>query len=220
MADKDNWKDEVDKKLDKAREKGDIPKDLYDLLKKLLKAAKTAGDFAKVLEKEGILAKLGSAKKLGMKAASVVIDIFVQLVEAGPCPWTAIIVARINKLIQDAMLDDDEKRVKALQKLKIKYSDVWQQCQRQAHGNDKPKDVNKARPEELRAAGVSLRLAKTIVKEAIDDPFQTPNEILRVPDVNQQTVSRILEAGFYFGFSGLEILQDRRRKKGVYLARK
>jgi DNA uptake protein ComE-like DNA-binding protein len=214
MAD-DPWKEDLDKKIDKANEDGKVDKELYDLLKKLLKAAKTAGDFAKALEKEGILKKLGSAKKLGTKAATVVIDILIQLVEAGPCPWTAVILARIDKLIQDAMLEDGkdaEERVKQLNKLKDKYRAVFVNCQKEANGSDKPKDVNKAKPAELKAAGIGQRLAKRILWEAYDDPFQTPNELLRVPGVKRGTVSKILESGFYFGISGRALLVPPKRR--------
>lgn len=213
MPDKDNWKEDVEKKLDEAEKQGHVDKELYDLIKKLLKAAKTAGDFAKVLEKEGILGKLGSAKKLGMKAASVVIDILIQLVEAGPCPWTAIIVARLVKLMQDALIDEDDKRYKALSKLHEKYSAVYTKCQREANGQDKPKDVNKATPQDLKNAGISPKLAKMILEEAAADPFHTPNELLRVPGAQRDTISKILEGGFYFGLSGFNMLNGVKRRK-------
>jgi hypothetical protein len=211
----EKWKEDADKALDKAKDGMD--KETYDLLKRLLKAAKTIADFIKALDKEGLLAKLGSAKKIGTKAATVVIDILIQLVEAGPCPWTAIIVARINKLIADAMLEEETKetkaRIKQTNRLKEKYAAIFEKCQKAANGADKPKDVNKAKSEDLKAAGVPVRLAKQIVEEALSDPFHTPNEVLRVPGVTREIQSKLLLGGFYFGMSGEDMLRYARARE-------
>jgi hypothetical protein len=208
-----DWKKDIQDKLDKALKDKTLNQTLYDLLKKLLAAAETAGEFAEVLEKEGILRKLGSIKSLGAKAGSFIVGILIQLVEAGPCPWTGIIVARINKLIQDLLAGDDtvaeRNRLKELWALKRKYTTAFTKCQRLAFRGNGPKDINNASLRDFASIRVNARLAKAILREAKDDPFQTPNEVLRVRGVTRDLQIRLLKGGFVFGSSGSEQLKAR-----------
>ncbi len=204
MAD-DNWKEEVERKIDEAHQKGEIDDDLYKKLKKLLKLAKTAGEFAKALEKEGLLKKLAGKKKIGWKPAGILIDILIQLVEAGPCPWVGIILARIHKLKTDAVIYDDWKTYERLEELKKKYSKHYDQCIKKANGKKRPKDINRATVSDLRRA-LGDRLAAAVVREAADEPFQTPWELLRVRGVRHEHLMALLERGFYFGVNGPQMV--------------
>ncbi len=213
-----DWKKDIQDKLDKAFKDKTLNQKLYDLLKKLLAAAETAGEFAEVLEKMGILQKLGSIKGLGAKAGSFIIGILIQLVEAGPCPWTGLIVARINALIVGLPENgtvDERNRLNQLRALKRKYTTAFANCQKLAFRGRGPKDINSASARDFASLGVNARLAKAIIREAKDDPFQTPNEVLRVRGVTRDVQARLLKGGFVFGASGREQLSRRRSKRAT-----
>ncbi len=199
------WKPGVKKKLDKALKDKKLSKKQYDKFIKALKAAKDITAFVKAINSgKGGLGSLG--KKTGLKwaAAGALIDILIVLVQAGPCPWTGIIVARINKLIVQAELDDASKATKKkLQKLKRKYTTAFNKCQRQANGIQSPQDINKAFASAIASVpGVNIKVARAIISESESDPFHSPWEALRVPGVTMNTIHNLLEGGFYFGISG------------------
>lgn len=222
------WKKDVQKILDKALKDKKISKAEYKKFKKALKDAKTIAGFVKdyLNSKTGVLGTLGTKKGIKWKGAGAIIGIMIVLVEAGPCPWTGIIVARINRLIERSLTDSGVPRgtFEKLRKLKQKYTTMFNQCQKQANGNHSPQDINKAFASAIATVpGVGDKVARAIILESEFDPFHTPWEVLRVPGVTIDTVNNLLENGFYFGISGAamfatdEIAPDMNLEAKIYV---
>lgn len=207
MADQDTkFKEKVEEQLDKSLKKGEIDKATHKKLKKALKAAKTAGSFAAdvLMGGKGFLKTLGKAKGIKWKAAGGIIGIAITLIEAGPCPWTSVLLALVNKKYADSMMDDAPKAIQdKILKLKKKLGTVVSKCTRQANGNLAPQDINKAFVSDLKKVpGVGDALARSIILEADNLSFHTPWELLRVKGASHKIIDALLENGFYFGVSG------------------
>jgi hypothetical protein len=210
---KNNWKDTARKKTDEAVRKHDLDKDDEEFIKKAIEKAETAGELAKAIAeqwgKPGVFKKLFGETKAALKGAEVIISILITAVEAGPCPWVSIIVARIQTLQKDSLTDGNFKLYDMLERLRLKYIPHVDRCNRTANGPDRPKDINLASVHELIHAGVPEITANRIVQEISVAYLHTPNELLRIPETTYATIALLLERGFYFGHSGREEVSQR-----------
>lgn len=202
----DDWKDDIEKKLDEAKGEGDINGELYDALKEILEASGDIAEFADAVDEQDILQKLTRPQQLGWKGFGAIVSILVTLIEAGPCPWTGIIAARLNRLREEALLEGQDRRLEGLTKLHAKYTRAFVRCSQAAYGRDFPKDINVATIADLTNAGLDEALAKALITESQNIPFYTPLETLRVAEMDENKLRLLFSKGFVFGFSGLLVL--------------
>jgi len=209
MPDPD-WKQKILKILKKALKDKKIDQKTYDRLKKALDAVKTVAEFVSGQLTDGTIGYLGKKDFLKWKGAGTILEIMIILVEAGPCPWTDIICARLQKLITEEMSETvpNKKLLKRLRKLKKKYMHARNLCYKKAKGDQPPKSINDAIPSDLfNIPGVTKEIAYAIVSGTERFPIFTSWDALNIPGVTMEIIENLFKAGYYFSGNSEGILE-------------
>lgn len=160
------------------------------------------------------LDKTSGQASLSTPAIGSIVTILVKALAAGPCPWTGLIVAKINKLIiiesvrrpnnppggskSDKLKREIDRNIKNLESLKRKYSAAHRECLK-SQFSDSLISINEATALNLVVrAQLPMKVAELVVSAGSQDAFVTPNEILAVKGMKRKQLKHIIMAGFTF----------------------